>query len=218
MMDKIRLMLVDDHPLVLEGLKACLSHHPHIEIVGEASDGQKAVSMARELIPDMVLMDIRLPRMSGLEATRRLREAVPALKILVLTMYHDRQLIREVIKAGAHGYLLKDAPLEELMNAIEAIHRGESSFSQDIAKEMARVVAKPASIAGHQRGKELSVREREVMTLIANGLSSREIARDLGVSIRTIQTHREHIMKKLDIHTAAGLTKYALQEGIIFPE
>src|SRR5712692_570416 len=213
---KIKLLLVGDHPIVLEGIKSRLSAQADLEVVGEAADGQEALRKAKELRPDLVLMDISMPNMSGLEAVTLLRKRAPDSKILILTMHDNREYIARIIRLGARGYLLKDTSPAELIRAIKLIHAGEVFFSTAVSRVLLD------ELANGKKGKspsakaaELSEREREVLVLIADGRSNKEIAARLGVGVRTVETHRERIMRKLSIRTVAGLTKFAIANGMI---
>jgi two-component system, NarL family, nitrate/nitrite response regulator NarL len=209
----IRVLLVDDHPVVRRGLCSCLARHEHIQIVGEAGDGREALKKVQELSPDLVLMDIDMPNMDGLAATAHLRKERPGVKVLVLSMHKQSDYVLRILQSGARGYILKEATPDELVKAIEMVHAGESFFSPDIARVALNQFVRGAG-AGPQAG-ELSNREREVLVAIAEGLSNKEIATRLGVGVRTVETHRERIMRKLDIHTIAGLTKFAIAKGLI---
>jgi len=202
---KIRLLLADDHPIVLDGIKSHLRAQPEFEVVGSACNGHEALEKARNLLPDVVVMDITMPEMNGLEATAHLRKQVPDAKVLILTMHDSKEYIAQMIRMGARGYLLKDGSPAELVRAIKTVHSGEVFFtppvSRMIVEEMVEVPV-------------LSRRERQVLSLIAEGLLNKQIADKLGIGVRTIETHRERIMNKLEIHTVAGLTKYAIAQGI----
>lgn len=209
---KIKLLLVDDHPIVRDGLKSHLVEQPEFTVVGEAENGQEALRKARLLIPDVILMDITMPHMNGLEATAQLRKQVPDAKILILTMHDSREYIAQIVRLGARGYLLKDASPAELVQAIKTVHAGEVHFSPAVSRLLVQEM-----VAGGKPGSEAPVltdREREVLSLIAEGLLNKQIADRLGIGTRTIETHRERIMRKLEIHTVAGLTKYALARGM----
>ena len=209
----IKLLLVDDHPIVRRGVASCLAKEPHIHVIGEAAHGREAIIKVRELNPDVVLMDVDMPQMDGLAVTQALRKEFPQIKVLMLSMYRDTDYILRILQSGALGYVLKDAPAEELVNAVESIHRGESYFSADVAR-----VALNQFVRGTNEGPSamnLTNREREVLILIAEGLSNKEIACKLNVGVRTVETHRERIMRKLNIRNVAGLTRFAIAKGLI---
>lgn len=210
---KIRVLLADDHPIVLEGVRAQLESHERIEIVAVATDGRSAVDRALETNPDVIVIDLSMPGMSGLEAMRVLRVDLPLVKVIVLSMHDDKEYIREVIRLGGRGYLLKDAPPAELIRAVERVDQGKVYFSSCVSEALIDDYVEQAGKV-RDRTAELSHREREVLALIADGCSNKEIAKQLCVSVRTVETHRERIMKKLGIHSVAGLTKYAISEGI----
>jgi two-component system, NarL family, nitrate/nitrite response regulator NarL len=211
--EKIKILIADDHPVVRKGLHSCLARQDRLKVVGEASDGDMALSKTLELLPDVVLMDISMPKMNGLAVTEQLRKDLPNTKVLVLSMHSNREYIFRIIQAGAHGYVSKEASPEELLRAIESVHSGEPFFSPEIAKaalnQMVTNGGKKEPFA------QLTDREREVLVLIAEGQSNKEIANKLGIGVRTIETHRERIMRRLDIHSVAGLTKFAIANGMI---
>jgi DNA-binding NarL/FixJ family response regulator len=181
--------------------------------VGEAADGDEALKKALELSPDVVLMDISMPRMNGLAATEALRREAPQIKILILSVHNNREYIFRIIQAGAHGYVSKEASPEELMEAIESVHGGETYFTPDIAR-----AALSQLVQNNGRREPFSMltgREREVLVLIAEGRSNKEIATHLGIGVRTIETHRERIMRRLNLHSVASLTKFAIINGLI---
>jgi DNA-binding NarL/FixJ family response regulator len=209
----IKLLVADDHPVVRKGLQTYLARQPRIKIVGEAADGDEALRKIRELLPHVVLMDISMPGMNGLAVTEVLRKELPQIKVLILSVQKNKDAIFRVIQAGAHGYVSKEAPPEELLSAIESVYEGEPHFSEDIARaalaEFVKNGGKKEPFA------QLTIREREVLVRIAEGRSNKEIADELRIGVRTIETHRERIMRRLDIHSVAGLTKYAIANGLI---
>jgi two-component system nitrate/nitrite response regulator NarL len=210
---KIKVLIVDDHPVVRKGLWSCLSTKDTLKIVGEAVDGDDAIYKVKELLPDIVLMDLHMPKKDGLEVTDALRKEAPQVKVIILSMQGTRDSVLRIIKAGARGYVLKDAPPDELARAIESVQAGEAFFSPPVAQ-----IALNQYVTESDKGDpltRLSEREREVLGLIAEGKSNKEIAMHLGIGVRTTETHRERIMRKLDIHSVAGLTKFAISHGII---
>lgn len=209
----IRVLLVDDHPIVRKGLNACLSKQANILVVGEAGDGREALRKAKELAPDIVMMDIDMPHMNGLTATELLRKDLPNVKVLVLSMHTHSDVVMRILQSGARGYVVKEASAEELLRAIETVHAGEPFFSSDVARLALNQFVRGGG-EGPQPG-QISNREREVLIAIAEGLSNKEIACRLNVGVRTVETHRERIMRKLNIHSVAGLTRFAIQKGLI---
>ena len=208
----IRVLLVDDHPVVRKGLSICLGKADTIAIVGEAWNGKEALEKVAELSPDLVLMDIDMPLMNGLSATEVLRKEFPAIKVLILSMHASSDYVVRILQSGAHGYVLKTAPPEELIKAVETVHGGEAFFSPEVA----RVALNQFVRGGEGPGSaQISNREREVLVAIAEGLSNKEIASRLNVGVRTVETHRERIMRKLNIHSVAGLTRFAIQKGLV---
>lgn len=184
-----------------------------MRIVGEAADGDEALRKARELSPHVVLMDISMPGMNGLAVTEVLRKELPQIKVLILSVHNNKEYIFRVIQAGAHGYVSKEAPPEEVLRAIESVYEGEPFFSEDIAR--AALSEFVTSGGKKEPFAQLTSREREVLVEIAEGKSNKEIADRLGIGVRTIETHRERIMRRLNIHSVAGLTKYAIANGLI---
>ena len=197
-MDNVRVLLVDDHTVVRRGLREILDADPDIEVIGEAGDGMVAVTMARDRLPDVVLMDLSMPGMNGIEATRRIAASVPEVKVLILSVHGDGQYVQQSMAAGAVGYLLKDVDVDELLRAIKAIGKGE-----------------PWAPNGGPGLDPLTPKEREVLRLIASSRSSREIAAELQISIHTVETHRKHIMEKLDLHSTADLVRYAIRQRLV---
>jgi two-component system nitrate/nitrite response regulator NarL len=209
----IKVLVADDHPVVRKGLQLLLARQGHLRLVGEACDGDEALRKTRELKPDVVLMDISMPGMNGLAVTEVLRKELPQIKVLILSVHRNKEYIFRVIQAGAHGYVSKEAPPEEVLRAIESVHAGEPFFSEDIARAALNEFI--SSGGKKEPFSQLTSREREVLVLIAEGQSNKEIATGLGIGVRTIETHRERIMRRLGIHSVAGLTKYAIANGLI---
>jgi two-component system nitrate/nitrite response regulator NarL len=205
----LRVLLVDDHTLVLDGLQARLELEENIEIIGTASNGLEALEKAKELNPDLVLMDVSMPVLNGLEATKRFKLEQPEIKILMLSMHNDKEYILSLIQSGANGYVLKDVSSEELVQAINTVQQGGTYFSSG-ASDVLFAQASP-----EEKGEELTKRETAVLIEVAMGLSNKEIAQALEISVRTVETHRQNIKSKLDIHTSAGLVKYALAHQLI---
>ncbi|HRI82550.1 MAG TPA: response regulator transcription factor [Opitutaceae bacterium] len=204
----LKVLLVDDHPLVREGVRACLAPVAHLNVVGEAADGGEALRLTRLLEPDVVLMDVNMPGMSGLEATVRLQREAPGVRVLALTIHDRREYVLQLMHAGAAGYVTKEAPPAELIRAIEVVARGGSYFSSQAARAL-----RPDGET--VKASKLTAREREVLALVAEGLSNKDIASRLRVEVRTIESHRSRLMDKLDIHSVAGLTRYALAQGYV---
>jgi two-component system response regulator NreC len=216
MSDQIRLLLADDHAVVRSGLRMLLQAQPDMIIVGEAETGQEAIRRVAELSPDVVLMDIEMPGMNGIEATRRIKANAPASAVLALTMYEDDQYFFEMLRAGASGYVPKRAAPDELVSAIRAVSRGEVFLYPSLAGRLVQDYLRrgPAG-EGEPPGDELTPREQEVLTLIAQGFSNNEIADQLVISAKTVDRHRENIMRKLNLHNRVDLVKYALRKGLI---
>ena len=209
---KIKVLIVDDHPVVRKGLMSCLASKDHLKFVGEAGNGIEAIKLVKELSPDIVLMDVSMPGMDGLEVTEALKRDSPQTKVLILSMESGRGPVLRIIKAGARGYVLKDAPTDELVKAIETVHAGEAYFSGQVAQIALNQYVSDADDS--KPAAKLSEREREVLALIAEGKSNKEISMHLGIGVRTTETHRERIMRKLEVHSVAGLTKFAIANGI----
>ncbi len=205
--------MADDHPVVRKGLQSCLARADHLKIVGEAADGDEALQKALELTPDVLLMDISMPHRNGLAVAELLRKQAPAVKVLFLSIHNNREYICRIVQAGARGFVSKEAPPEELLRAIESVHAGQTFFTPDAAQA---ALSQLVSNGGKRNPfAQLTGREREVLILIAEGQSNKEIANRLGIGVRTIETHRERIMRRLDIHSVAGLTRFAIANGLI---
>ncbi len=212
---KIRLLLADDHPVVRLGVKAYFANHDRVEVVGEAVDGRDALAKARELKPDVVFMDTYMPRMTGLAAARLLGKHLPKTRVLMYSPHSDREYILQIIRSGARGYVLKNAPPEEVMEAIEQVNRGNIYYNSEVARMALDEYAASLQQRNPHAISDLSERELEVLGKIAEGKSSRAAAAEFGISVRTVETHREHIMQKLEIHTVAGLVKFAIAHGVV---
>lgn len=211
---KTRILLVDDHQIFLDGLRNLLKAEASFVTVGEARDGLTAVRLARELAPQVVLMDITMQGLNGIEATRTISAENPDIKVIILSMHSDRRYVVHALKAGARGYLRKDSAYEDLVKGIHAVMGGGICLGRDINDGLVKDYI--ALVQGHESSvySVLSVREREVLQLLAEGGSTKEIAARLHVSVKTIETHRKQMMAKLDLHSVAELTKYAIREGL----
>jgi NarL family two-component system response regulator LiaR len=211
----IRVLVVDDHPLVREGLRSFLSTVEDIEVVGEGSDGGEAVALAADLQPDVVMMDLAMPNVDGIEAIRRIVEANPGARVIALTSFVTDDKVFPAIEAGAAGYLLKETPASELAEAIRKVHRGEPILHPDVAARLMRQVA-AATPRAHRT--DLTARELEVLRLIAAGRSNKEIARDLSVAEKTVKTHVSNVLAKLGVADRTQAAVYAVQNGLAQPE
>ena len=218
-MSKIRVLVADDHHIVRQGLISLLSLSSEVEVTGEAADGRSAVEKAMETKPDIVLMDISMPVLNGLEATRRIRLQAPLVKVLVLSAHDNEAYVLESVRSGASGYLLKNTSAEDLHAAIKAVHSGQAFFSPGVSKILAddylKRVRDPSLAPDASVRPRLTQREREILQLIAEGKSHKKIAELLHISERTVDTHRNNIIQKLDIHDTAGLVTYAIKNGIV---
>ena len=215
-MNQIRVLVVDDHTIVREGVRMLLSAQPGIEVIGEAANGLEAVHKTRELKPDVVVMDIAMPGMSGLEATEVIKQSNPEVQVLALTVHESEEYFFRLLSAGGSGYVLKGAGSADLISAVQAVARGDVFLSPTVAKKLVGdYLTRVRSGEEQDSYGGLTPREQEVLKLLAEGNTAREIADQLVLSISTVQTHRSHIMRKLDLHNRAELIKYAIRRGII---
>jgi two-component system response regulator NreC len=215
-MSNIRVVLAEDHTIVRKGLRSLLDAETDIEVVGEAGDGRQAVQQVGELHPDIVLMDITMPGLNGLEATRQIKQRYPEVQVLVLTMHATEEYIRQILRAGASGYLVKQAAVSELVLAIRAVQAGGCFLSPSISKAIVDEYSRQVDATlGEARYDRLTNREREVLQLVAEGHSSREIGETLCISVKTVEAHRASLMEKLDLHNVAEVTRYAIARGLI---
>lgn len=216
-MPALRLLIADDHEIVRKGFRAIIEAQPDCEVVGEAADGRRAVEMAKELRPDIVVLDISMPSLNGLEATKQILKARPPTKILILTMHESDSLIREVLDAGARGYILKTDAGRDLVAAIDALRRNKTFFTSRVAQMILdgylKGDAKPEQ--SDKARDRLTPRQREIVQLLAEGKSSKEVAVALGLSVKTAETHRANIMRKLDCHSVSEVVRYAIRNKII---
>jgi DNA-binding NarL/FixJ family response regulator len=210
----IRVILADDHQIVREGLRSILEKELRIQVVAQADNGRTTVQLVRELRPEIVIMDISMPDLNGIQATLQILQEVPSTKIIALSMHSDKKYVSEMLRAGASAYLLKDCAVDELERAIQAVIAGKVYVSPDVTGTMIEDYRRHVERQKPEETSNLTVKEREVLQLIAEGHSTKEIASRLGVSVQTIDTHRQHIMEKLDLHSVAELTKYAIREGL----
>ena len=211
---KIRVLLVEDHTVVRQGLRRILESNPDIEIVGEVGEGRAALEAAKQLKPTIAIVDISLPGLNGIEVTRHVTKAVPDTKVLILSMHADDAYVRQGLKAGARGYLLKDADDNDLFKAVTALSEGGSYFSPAVSRLLLDGYLGEGGEASDELS-GLSDREREVLQLIAEGKSNKEVAQILGLAVSTVESHRKHIMEKLDLHNTAALVRFAARKGLI---
>jgi DNA-binding NarL/FixJ family response regulator len=212
----MRILLADDHTLMRHGLRKIIEEQPEWEVVAETGDGREAVRLAVELKPDVAVLDVAMPLLNGIEATRQIARRAPPVRILILSMYSDESYIVQALRAGAHGYLLKDSADVDLIRAVTAVRQGKSFFSPVVAKVMLDDYVRRLADKGiTDRFDSLSEREREIFQLIAEGRSNKEIADLINLSVSTVETHRAHIMEKLDVHNTAEIVLYAVRKGVI---
>lgn len=218
-MTRMKILIADDHELVRQGLRKVLEEQAGWRVCGEAADGQAAVRLAQELQPDVVVMDLAMPELNGLEATREVRKACPKTKVVILTVYEAEAMVKEVLEAGASGYLLKTDASQLLVTAIETVLRGEPFFSGRVASVVLRGFLSPSEhrAAGEAAPGGLTARERHIVQLIAEGRSNKDVAVRLGVSVKTVDAHRANLMAKLNLHSAVDLVRYAIRNRIVEP-
>jgi DNA-binding NarL/FixJ family response regulator len=216
-MKQITVLLAEDHTIVREGLRRLLESDEDMDVVGEAANGRQAVEMARKLRPAVVVMDIAMPLLNGLEATRQIRRAVPGIKVLILSAHSDEAYVEQVITMGASGYLIKQTSSHFLSEAIRTVHSGKTFFSPSVNKQLENHYRKSNDRAGmvKKQDERLTSREMEVLQLIAEGQANKQVASELNISVKTVEKHRQRLMEKLNIHDTAGLTRYAISSGII---
>ncbi|MDP2719732.1 MAG: response regulator transcription factor [Dehalococcoidia bacterium] len=215
-MEKVRVLLADDHKLFREGLASMLSQHEDIEVVGEARDGGEAIELARELMPDLILMDLTMPGVNGLDATRALKAEMPYVKIVVLTVHDEDEKLLEAVKAGAQGYLLKDISMDNLLASIRGVSRGEAPISPSMAgkilKEFSQLLQKRPSL---EHGADITNREQQVLQLVARGAGNYEISKNLNISENTVKNHLRNILAKLHVQNRSQAAYYAMKKGLI---
>lgn len=213
-MNKVRVLLVEDHTLVRAGFRALLEKLEGIQVIGEVSNGRDALKISKEMEPEVVLMDIAMPEMNGLEATSRMRQECPKTKVLMLSMYTNEEYLKEALRAGAQGYLLKDADRAELELAIKTVCRGETYLTPAVAKFTLDAYCRQGDAQGGPLGR-LTGRQREMLQLIAEGCSTKQIAQRLDLSVKTVETHRAQLMERLEIHDVPGLVRLAIRTGLV---
>ena len=218
-MKKINVLLADDHTVVRQGLRLLLDSEADMTVVGEADNGLQTVQMARKLRPDVIVLDVAMPHLNGLEVTRRITRDLPDTRVLILSSYSDEEYVRQLTEQGACGYLVKQTAANDLIKAIREAHRGNAFFSPSISKRFLDQ-CRDAFTRGSSKPKktgQLTAREAEVLRMIAEGLANKQIAAQLGISIKTVEKHRQQVMNKLGIHDVAGLTRHAITKGIVTP-
>jgi len=214
----IRILLADDHKIVRDGLRTLIGKEAGMEVIGEAENGRKALKMAEKIRPNVVIMDVTMPDMNGIEATRKMLTEVPGVKVIALSMHSDRRFVLGMLEAGASGYLMKDCAFDELAKAVRSVATGQTYLSPSIADVLVKGYLDKVNEKISVARSPLTEREREILQLLAEGRSSKEIAAHLGVSVKTVETHRRNMMQKLNMRSVAELTKYAIREGLISVE
>lgn len=212
----VSVLIAEDHAIVREGIRMILEAEPDFDVVGEAKDGREALELAQRLAPDVVVMDISMPRMTGIEATPQIRRVCPNTRVLILTMHEEESYVFQLLRAGASGYVLKRAAAQDLVEAVRATAKGEAFLYPSVARNVVKdYLTRLQSGEGRDRYDGLTDREREILILVADGLSNAQIAERLHISVKTIQTHRAHVMEKLDLHDRSLLVRYAVRKGLI---
>jgi len=211
---KIKILLVDDHQILRDGIRSLVKGYDDMEVIGEAADGREALDMVEKLSPDVVIMDISMPDLNGIDATRMIINEAPDIKVIALSMHHDKQFVSEIFKAGASGYLIKDSAFDELEHAIRIVISGQTYINPQIASLVVESLVNQSVTPNPKSFSLLTEREREVLQLIADGKSTKQIAIDLNVSSKTIESHRRQVMGKLNVRSVADLTKFAIREGL----
>lgn len=209
-----KVIIADDHKIIRDGLKSLISQHSDLQVVAEAGDGRRAVELVRELRPDVVIMDVNMPELNGIDATRQIVAEFPDTRVIALSMHSDRRFVNAMLKAGASGYLLKDCAFEEIIRAVKAVLNGQMYLSATITSQVVDDLITKKTDEGESMLVVLSDREREVLQLLAEGNSTKEIASTMNISVKTIESHRKNIMDKLDLRSVAALTKFAIREGL----
>jgi len=210
----IRILLADDHKIVRDGLRTLIGKEAGMEVIGEAENGRKALKMAEKIRPNVVIIDVTMPDMNGIEATRKMVTEVPGVKVIALSMHSDRRIVLGMLEAGASGYLMKDCAFDELAKAVRSVSTGQTYLSPSIADVLVKGYLDKVNEKLSVARSPLTEREREILQLLAEGRSSKEIAAHLGVSVKTVETHRRNMMQKLNMRSVAELTKYAIREGL----
>lgn len=213
-MSKIKILIADDHKILRQGIRSLLAPQPDFEVVGETADGPETLKETFKLKPDVVLMDIGMPNLNGFEATRQIKKKQPEVKVLVLTMYQDDEYVLQALQSGASGYVLKDVAVEELVTAIRAVNNDQYYLSPSISRTVIDAYLRKTEKGEREPSELLTAREKEIVQLIAEGYTNKEIAAKLYISVKTVDAHRSHIMEKLDIHDVALLVKYAIRKGL----